>query len=82
MTDTFVRRLRDDLGITQRELADRINQIDPLLRLSATSISRYETGQRTPSGHVQAALNVIAARDELSAALHGSRVFTGEMVPN
>ncbi len=62
MSDTFVRRLRDGLGITQRELADRINQVDPLLRLSATSISRYETGQRTPSGHVQAALNVIAAR--------------------
>lgn len=58
-----IRRLRADLGITQRELADRANQIDPLLRLSSTSISRYEAG-REPGPHIQAVFDRISESNE------------------
>lgn len=60
MSGHDVRALRDDLGISQRELAERINQIDPSMRVSPTTVSRWETGQRTPSRHASAAMRAVA----------------------
>ena len=39
----------DLLGISQREMAERMNAIQPGLRMSPTSISRYERGDIKPS---------------------------------
>src|SRR6187402_3304066 len=39
----------DLLGISQREMAGRMNAIQPGLRMSPTSISRYERGDIKPS---------------------------------
>lgn len=54
-----VRTLRAHLGISQRELADRINAVDPSMRVSATTVSRWETGQRAPSPHSAAAMRKV-----------------------
>ena len=51
-----VKTLRMHLGISQRELAERINRADPSMRASGVTVSRWETGGRMPSPHAVAAM--------------------------
>lgn len=67
MTADEIRALRVRLGLSQREMADRINAVDPAMRASGTTVSRWETGQRKPSAHSEAALRRVAAKGERSS---------------
>ncbi len=60
MSPEHIRILRQRLGLTQPEMAERINQVDPLLRVTANAISRYERGKHKPAPHVQGAMRVLA----------------------
>lgn len=59
MTGDDIKTIRQQLGLTQAELANRINAIDPNLRIAATSVSRWESGKHQPSAHVVAAIRTI-----------------------
>lgn len=59
--DAF-RALRLAAGLSQSDLAAKIREIDPLLKTSATLISRWECGDRTPDAHSMAALNKALGR--------------------
>ncbi len=73
MTADEIKALRGHLGYSQRELAERINCIDPAMRASTTTVSRWETGQRTPSPHAILALTQIAQETVMST---GQRLST------
>lgn len=62
MTGDDIKTIRQQLGLTQAELANRINAIDPNLRIAATSVSRWESGKHAPSPHVAAALTILQQR--------------------
>lgn len=49
---------RRDLGLSQEDLAERVNEADPQLPLKATQtvISRWEIGRRIPSAESLTAL--------------------------
>lgn len=73
MTGNDVKRLRDQLGITQAELATRINQIDPQLRVHPATVSRWEAGRHAPSPHAAAAMGILARRHQTGDASAGLR---------
>ena len=59
MTGDEIRALRERLGLSQQGLADRIREVDPILKTDRNAVSRYERGVRTPDPHVAAALEII-----------------------
>lgn len=60
MTASDIKTLRAQLGLTQSELATRLNRIDPSLRTSASTVSRWETDpRRNPSARAIAAMRQI-----------------------
>lgn len=68
MTPEQIKALRESLGLSQQGLADRINEIDPLLRVNRQTVYRWEGGKReggipgqSPSPHALAALQRIQA---------------------
>ncbi len=72
MTPAQIIALRQQLGETQQGLAERVNQVDPLLRLDRNAVSRYERGTRHPSPHVAAALTQLWIAADLPL-IHPSR---------
>lgn len=60
MTPEQIRSLRQQLGLSQRELAERLNAIDPSLRTGPTTVNRWERGRYRPSAHAIAALRQLA----------------------
>jgi transcriptional regulator with XRE-family HTH domain len=56
MTPEQIKSLRAQLGITQRELAERINALEPGLRVAHTSVSRWESGRVRPAWIARQAL--------------------------
>lgn len=55
------RFVREALGLSQREMAERLNSLDPEgLKVAATSVSRYERGQFVPAPHIQGAYQAVA----------------------
>lgn len=55
------RQVRNALGLSQREMAERLNSLDPEgLRIAASSISRYESGHHLPAPHIQGAYQAVA----------------------
>lgn len=62
MTGNEVKAIRTQLGLTQAELADQLNKIDPQLRIVPTSVSRWESGKHDPSPHAAAAIDILARR--------------------
>lgn len=55
-----IRSIRRELKLSQHGMAERLNAIDPGLKVASTSVSRYERGQHMPSDRVLAAYRVIA----------------------
>jgi len=68
MTTDEIKALRESLGLSQQGLADRINAIDPLLRVNRQTVYRWEGGKPTqsPSPHALAVLRVL--NDELQGS--------------
>lgn len=60
MTPDQIKSLRVQLGLSQREMAEQLNRIDSSMRTSAITISRWETGDRSPSPRSVAALEQLA----------------------
>jgi len=56
MNATHVATLRAQLGSSQQELADLVNEADPSLRLDRNAVSRYERGVRTPDYRIASAM--------------------------
>ncbi len=56
MTGDDIRTLRERLGLSQQGLADRITDIDPLIRADRNIVSRWERGVHRPNAHATAAL--------------------------
>lgn len=63
VTPEQIKALRESLGLSQQGLADRINEIDPLLRVNRQTVYRWEGGKPTqaPSPHALAALQRLQA---------------------
>lgn len=62
MTGADIIALRSKLGLTQAELAVQLNRIDPQLRISPTSVSRWENNRHNPSPHAVAAMDILERR--------------------
>lgn len=62
MTPEQIKTLRAELGLSQSQLANRLNDLDPYLRILPSTISRWENGKHTPAPHVQGALQALAAQ--------------------
>lgn len=60
MTGAKVKEIRAQLGLTQAEFATRLNATDRNLKITASTVSRWESGKHQPSAHVVAALRQIA----------------------
>lgn len=41
--------LRSEKGWNQKELADKLTQLDPAVQISQAHVSQWESGKRTPS---------------------------------
>lgn len=59
MTADEIRALRERWGLSQQELADKLNTIDPLLKAHRNIVSRWERGVNRPNAHAQAALRQV-----------------------
>lgn len=63
MIATDIKLIRQRLGLTQAEFAAELNNIDPNLRVYASSVSRWESGRvKTLSPHVAAAVRILDDR--------------------
>lgn len=56
MTAEQITHLRKQLGLSQAQFAERVNDMDPILRVDANAVSRYERNVRSPDPHVADAL--------------------------
>ena len=77
LTPDQIRHLRQQLGLSQAGLADRIRDVNPLLKTDRNAVSRYERGVRTPDVHVAAALERISADDANDEADYLTRMSLG-----
>lgn len=60
MSPEDIRDLRDRLGLSQQGLADRVNIINPLLRVNRQTVYRWERGTQAPNVHSLVALRRVA----------------------
>jgi transcriptional regulator with XRE-family HTH domain len=69
MTGDDIRALRGRLRLSQRQLAEQINKIDPEISLLAQHISRWENGHVTPSERSAAALQSLRSAADVSQGM-------------
>ncbi len=80
MTPDKIRDLRRRLGLSQAQLAARINAVGPGLRVHRHAVSRWESGRVQPSGPSLAAIRTVAC-DEAPALRREQAPTEGDLRP-